>query len=160
MLKISKLTDYGTVVMTWLASKPDSVHSAAEVAEATRLSAPTVSKLLKMLAMKGLVSSTRGTKGGYSLSRPAAEISIADVICAIEGPVSLTACSDPQRECEQQDHCGAASAWQRINRVVHSALKDLSLADMQSDSGPDCAGPDSRTDSDSVAVSVLMHAAS
>ncbi len=133
MLKISKLTDYGTVVMTYLACKPDTVHSAADVAEHTHLSAPTVSKLLKMLAMKQLVSSRRGTKGGYSLARPASQISIADVICAIEGPVSLTVCSDPEQACEQAPYCGAATAWQRINSVVHSALEELTLADMQKD---------------------------
>ena len=86
MLRISKLTDYGTVVLAYLAGNPASVASAAEVAAATGLGLPTVSKLLKALGRAGLVTSTRGAQGGYQLAREAANISAADVIDALEGP--------------------------------------------------------------------------
>lgn len=130
MLKISKLTDYGTVVMALLAREPQRVHSATEVADATRIALPTVSKILKILATHDLVISTRGARGGYRLARTPADISVADVICAMEGPVSLTTCADGGGECEQESHCNMAAHWQWINRAVSDALKGLTLADL------------------------------
>ncbi len=93
MLRISKLTDYGTVLLAHLAENRTAVCSAADVAEATGIALPTVSKLLKSLARSGLVTSTRGSTGGYQLSRSASAISAADVYDALEGPVSITECS-------------------------------------------------------------------
>ena len=130
MLKISKLTDYGVVIMVLLARVSERVHSATEVAEATHIALPTVSKILKILATHDLVISTRGARGGYRLSRPPAGISIADVICAMEGPVSLTTCSTAGSECEQQSHCSMVNHWQWINRAVSEALNGLSLEDL------------------------------
>ena len=130
MLKISKLTDYGTVVMALLAREPEQVHSATEVAEATRIAPPTVSKILKILATHHLVVSSRGARGGYRLSRTPGEISIADVICAMEGPVSLTTCSTVAGECEQEPHCNMINHWQLINQAVSEALEGLTLADL------------------------------
>ena len=90
MLRIRKLTDYGTVILAFLAANPREVHTAGEVAERTRLGVPTVSKLLKNLHRAGLVASTRGSHGGYELSRPAGEITAAAIVDAIEGPFALT----------------------------------------------------------------------
>jgi FeS assembly SUF system regulator len=130
MFKISKLTDYGTVVMAYLARDPERVHSASEVADVTHVALPTVSKILKVLAMDDLVASSRGARGGYRLARDPEEISIADVIQAMEGPVALTACSSGEGECEQEPFCTIASNWQRINEAVIDALRSLSLADL------------------------------
>ena len=102
MLRISKLTDYGTVVLAHLAGGDGQVCSAAEVADATGIAMPTVRKLLKSLARAGLVTSTRGASGGYQLSRPAREISAASVIDALEGPVSITECSAIDSSCPAQ----------------------------------------------------------
>ena len=103
MLRISKLTDYGTVVLAHLAANPATVCSAADVAGATGIAPPTVSKLLKSLARAGLVSSTRGANGGYRLSRGPQDISAADIIDALDGPVSITECSGSDSLCEHED---------------------------------------------------------
>lgn len=131
MLRISKLTDYGTVVLAHVASRGDHVASAAEVSAATGLALPTVSKLLKALGRSGLVQSTRGARGGYRLARPADEISAADVIDALEGPVSITECSSSNGRCEHEGHCNVGGAWQQINVAIRRALDDVSLLDLQ-----------------------------
>ncbi|MDJ0698822.1 MAG: SUF system Fe-S cluster assembly regulator [Woeseiaceae bacterium] len=130
MLRISKLTDYGTVVLAELAAAPDAVCSAAEVAQATGIGLPTVSKLLKRLARAELVLSTRGVNGGYRLAREPRQISAADVIDALEGPVSITECSSSDSNCDYEHVCNVGSAWQRINVAIRSALDEVSLADL------------------------------
>src|SRR5688572_27086990 len=100
MLRINKLTDYATVILARLAAAPERLHTAADVAERTRLSLPTVSKLLKELQRAGLVSSTRGAAGGYQLTRPANEITAAAILDALEGPVAITECSGDHSNCE------------------------------------------------------------
>lgn len=131
MLRISKLTDYGTVVLAHVASRGDELVSAADVAAATGLALPTVSKLLKSLARAGLVQSTRGARGGYRLARPAAEISAADVIDALEGPLSITECSSSEGHCEHEGVCNVGGAWRQINVAIRRALDDVSLLDLQ-----------------------------
>lgn len=130
MLRISRLTDYGTVVLAHLAREDADLVSAAEVASATGIALPTVSKLLKSLAKASLVNSTRGAQGGYRLARDAHEISAADVIDALEGPVSITDCSASDRHCDFEDSCNVGGAWQRINVAIRRALDDISLADL------------------------------
>lgn len=130
MLRVSKLTDYATVVMTGLAAAGDGVLSAQVLAERAHLEAPTVSKLLKQLAQAGLVVSTRGINGGYRLARAPREISIADVVVAIEGPIGMTECSVHAGACGHEPHCGVRVNWQRINQAIATALAEVSLADM------------------------------
>lgn len=131
MLRISRLTDYGTVVLAQLAGDESSVASAAEVAAATGLGLPTVSKILKTLCKANLVTSTRGAHGGYKLARHPADISAADVIDVLEGPISITDCSAADRHCELEAHCNVGSAWQRINVAIRRALADISLLDLR-----------------------------
>lgn len=130
MLRISKLTDYGTVVLAHLAGLESRLASAADVAATTGIGLPTVSKLLKALAHAGLVTSTRGSHGGYMLARKATDISAADVIDALEGPVSITECSSSDSHCNFEAICSVGSAWQRINVAIRRALHDVSLADL------------------------------
>ncbi len=130
MLRISKLTDYGTVLLAHLAGDQAAVCSAADVASATGIALPTVSKLLKSLARAGLVVSTRGSNGGYQLSRDAGQISAADVIDALEGPVSITECSGSESRCEHEGVCNVGGAWQRINVAIRNALDEVSLTDL------------------------------
>lgn len=130
MLRISKLTDYGTVVLAHLAANRDTVCSAADVASATGIALPTVSKLLKSLARSGLVTSTRGANGGYQLSRDPGEISAANVIDALEGPVSITECCATDGSCEHESNCSVGGSWQRINVAIRRALDDVSLSDL------------------------------
>ena len=136
MLRISRLTDYGTVLLAHLAANQSSVCSAADVAEATGIALPTVSKLLKSLARAGLVTSTRGANGGYRLARAPQVITAADVIDALEGPVSITECSASDGDCEHEGVCGVGSAWQRINVAIRRALKDVTLNDLVCADGP------------------------
>ena len=130
MLRMSKLTDYATVVLAHLARAGGRLHSAADVAAATGLAVPTVSKLLKLLTRAGLVASVRGAQGGYRLARPAEQISAADVIDALEGPVAITACSSADVQCDLEAVCRVGSAWQRINTAIRLALKDVSLTQL------------------------------
>lgn len=136
MLRISKLTDYGTVLLAHLAENQAGVCSAADVAQATGIALPTVSKLLKSLARAGLVTSTRGANGGYRLSRPPQHISAADVIDALEGPVSITECSASDGDCEHEGVCSVGGAWQRINVAIRRALKDVTLHDLLRSNSP------------------------
>ena len=136
VLRISKLTDYGTVVLAHLASEPGVVCSAADVAAATEIALPTVSKLLKSLARAGLVTSTRGANGGYQLARDPGAISAANVIDALEGPVSITECSASDSHCDFEDVCSVGGAWQRINVAIRRALDEVSLIDLLRANGP------------------------
>ena len=130
MLRVTKLTDYATVILAALASAPDRVHSAAELADLARLEPPTVAKVLKPLAQAGLVESFRGASGGYRLARPADEISLIAIVEAIEGPLGMTECSGEHSNCEHESHCGVQTHWRRINDVIAEALGDITLADM------------------------------
>lgn len=130
VLRISKLTDYGTVVLAHLADLDDDLASAADVAASTGIAPPTVSKLLKALGKADLVTSTRGSHGGYRLARDASRISAADVIDALEGPVSITECSSSDSLCDFESVCTVGGAWQRINIAIRRALTDVSLADL------------------------------
>ena len=130
MLRVSKLTDYATVVMTVLAVAPARVHSAQELADAARLELPTVSKLLKQLAHAGLVDSFRGVNGGYKLARAPERITIAAIVEAMEGPIGMTECSAHSGLCGHEPHCGVRVNWQRINQAIAQALGSVSLADM------------------------------
>jgi FeS assembly SUF system regulator len=130
MLRVSKLTDYATVVMTCLAAAGDGVLSAQALAERVRLEAPTVSKLLKQLAQAGLVVSTRGINGGYRLARTPEDITIADIVTAMEGPIGMTECSAHAGMCGHEPHCGVRVNWQRINHAIADALASVTLADM------------------------------
>jgi len=127
MLRMSRLTDYGTVVLSCMAIEPGALYSAADVAERVRLAPPTVSKVLKLLARAGLVSSVRGAQGGYALARPPASITAAQIIDALEGPVALTECSMEHNQCELQSVCNVGGAWQRVNVSIRRALQDITL---------------------------------
>jgi FeS assembly SUF system regulator len=136
VLRISKLTDYGTVLLAHLATNQEAVCSAADVANATGIAVPTVSKLLKALGRSGLVTSTRGSNGGYTLARDPHEISAADIIDALEGPVSITECSASDSQCEHEGICSVGGAWQRVNVAIRRALDDVSLNDLLRSNSP------------------------
>ena len=136
MLRMSKLTDYGTLVLAQLAAQQGGIASAGQVAGATHIGQPTVSKLLKSLAKAGLVVSERGVQGGYALARAPELISAAEIIDALEGPVAITECSSGNGACDLESYCRVGMAWQRINRNIRMALQHVSLADLQSRSAP------------------------
>lgn len=132
MIKLSKLTDYGIVVMTYFARAPgESVLTARQLASMTRLPIPTVGKVLKTLSRGGLLISHRGVRGGYSLARAAREITVVEMVRVLEGPVGLTECSSSAPGlCEYERCCPVRTNWQLINETVATALSCLTLADM------------------------------
>ena len=130
MFRMAKLTDYGIVLLTHFAAHDDRVaHTARELAQETRLPLPTVGKLLKQLSHGGLLTSLRGTKGGYILTRAPRDISVASIIATLEGPVAITECNGMTR-CEHESFCSTRPNWKVINETIRGALEGLTLADM------------------------------
>lgn len=127
MLRLSKLADYATLIVSRMARRPDEAYSAARLAEALEVPRPTVAKLLKLLMQAGLLTSVRGGRGGYLLARSAAKISLADVITAIDGPPGLTECITSPGTCSIESSCGMKCSWSAINQVVIGALASVSL---------------------------------
>jgi FeS assembly SUF system regulator len=130
MLRMSKLADYATVIMITMARDPEAVKSAGSLAEATRIPAPTVSKVMKMLVRGGVLLSMRGVSGGYQLALPPQRITLSDVIAVVDGPFGMTECSALPGLCTQEAVCGARANWQKVNRLILEALRQVSLADM------------------------------
>lgn len=141
MLRVTRLTDYATVVLTVLAAAPDAVASAAELAERAGLEPPTVAKVMKPLAQAGLVEAFRGANGGYRLARAAGDISLIEIVEAMEGPLAMTACSAQDEACGIAHSCGVRANWRRINDVVADALRGVSLAEMLATPPPRDATP-------------------
>jgi FeS assembly SUF system regulator len=130
MLKIGKMTDYAMLILSAMAKEPSAVMSATLLAETLHLSAPTVSKILKTLGDAGLVTSVRGAEGGYHLSKPAAEITVADAIEAMEGDMAMTECCETSSLCSLNSMCSMQDNWLKINGLIKSLLSRLSILDM------------------------------
>jgi FeS assembly SUF system regulator len=131
MLRIRKLTDYGIVLLAHLAGEaPGATRNAREIAEATELPLPVVSKMLKLLAGAELLQSQRGAKGGYSLARRPEELSVAEIIAALEGPIALMDCTAGPGHCEQEPCCPVRAPWQHINQAVHQTLERVTLQEL------------------------------
>ena len=130
MLRISKLTDYGVILATRMTALTEPLSGRC-IAELSGLPGPTVAKILKAMTRAGLVRSTRGASGGYILARPASEISVGEIIEAMEGPISVTECTDTTASpCVREGDCGLHANWTRINDAVRRALCDISLEEM------------------------------
>jgi len=130
MLRISKLTDYGTMILVYLADK-NRLCPASDVANDTHITLPTAQKILKRLAKSGLVESVRGVEGGYRLCKSAKDISAADILDALEGPLAITECASDESSCEHESSCSVGGAWQRINVAIRNALADVSLDELK-----------------------------
>ena len=136
MLRISKLTDYATVIMSYLALAPFDIVSASTIAKAIHLNVPTVSKLLKILLVAGLVKSIRGIGGGYQLARSVNEITLADIISAVEGEFAMTECCALDNTCALDSLCSVKENWRVINKVIMTALSGVTLGDMKNPMHP------------------------
>jgi FeS assembly SUF system regulator len=132
MIILSKMADYGVVVATHLATGGERQMTAAALAEEAKLPRATVAKVLKALAHAGIVAGARGAAGGYRLARPAREISIAEVVAAIDGTMSLTQCTSHVLACQRSSYCMTRPHWHRINQAVGTALGAITVADMVS----------------------------
>jgi FeS assembly SUF system regulator len=127
MLRMGKLTDYATVVLASLAQEPARCRAATELAERTRLSRPTVSKVLKGLQRAGMVISSRGAQGGYRLARNPEHITAAQILDVFEGPIAITECSGASSQCGIERQCRVGGAWQRVNAAIRRALEEVTL---------------------------------
>lgn len=131
MIRITRETDYGIVLLTTMVTDATPPYSAAALAKQRSLSLPMVSKILKGLARAGLLVSQRGALGGYSLARSAADISAADIIDALEGPIAITECSiDALHACTHETYCAVSGHWHRINSAIRAALEHISLLEL------------------------------
>jgi FeS assembly SUF system regulator len=130
MLTLGKLTDYAIVVTSALAPHGRGQATARALAEETHIPLPTVIKLLKVLAARGVLESIQGRHGGYRLARAAAETSLIAVIEAVEGPVALTECNRGGSFCRIEATCGVHRHWLVINATIRTALAGLSIADL------------------------------
>ena len=141
MLRLSKLTDYAVVVLIRLGDCQRAgearVQTSPGIAAATGVPEPTVAKVLKALAAATMVTSQRGARGGYRLSRMLDAITVADVIAAIDGRIALTACVDGGLGgCDVQSLCAVKGRWDRVNDAIYAALSGITLADMRAASVP------------------------
>lgn len=132
MIRLSRLTDYGVILMAYFAKfKPGHVLTAREIAETVGIPLPTVSKLLKKLSGANLIVSHRGVNGGYCLMRSPMDISVVEMLEVLEGPLGLTDCSYvAEHNCDLESTCMTKNPWKKINQVIREALSALSLADM------------------------------
>jgi FeS assembly SUF system regulator len=132
MVRLGKLTDYGLVLMTYIARNHElPLRTARDLAVESRLPLSTVSKLLKQLLQSGLLTSHRGTKGGYILARGPQEISVVEIIAALEGPMALTECStDVTGLCNLEPCCPIKTNQQIINQAVRGVLDKITLSDL------------------------------
>lgn len=127
MVRISKLTDYGILVMSHLAGTPEAVVCANELAEELKLPVPTVSKILKSLTQNGLLSSQRGPTGGYMLKKAPDQITLMEIVEALEGPLVLTECNAKNSECAIESECSLRNQWLSINQFIYDLFGQIDL---------------------------------
>ena len=137
MIRLSRLADYGLVLMGRMAIRPATVHTALGLSDDTQLPMPTVAKLLVRLTQGGLLVSHRGAKGGYELARPPSTITVADIVVAVDGPIALTQCLEHGAgPCDVEPICPTRRGWNRLNEAVKRALADVSLAELAQPPSP------------------------
>ena len=132
-MRLSHLADYAVVLMTAAARRPVAARlSATELAGETGVPLPTTQKLMGQLAACGLLSSVRGAGGGFALARPAAEISLADIVEAVEGPIAMTVCSGHEgvSDCALDAHCRVKPHMGVVGNAVRGALGAVSLTEL------------------------------
>ncbi len=136
MMRITNLADYALILSVQLTRSPDGLHSAIALSETTGIPVPTVSKILGNLARNNILISQRGLKGGFKLQRPAEEISVAQIIEAIDGPIRLTSCVEEDFDCDLFKLCTMRPHWQAINEAVRGALDGITLLQISNSANP------------------------
>ena len=131
MLKISKLVDHGTLVLSQLPYKDQGYLSAASIAKKISLSPANVSKILKVMHQNNLVKSERGTHGGYALNQPPDKITAAHILTALEGPLAITQCISGKTTCIVEDTCSMSNGWKKINYIIQDALSTMTLQELK-----------------------------
>lgn len=140
MVRLSKLTDYAVVLLVQIVRREGLVSTASQLAADTGLPHPTVSKVLKILAKGGILHAQRGAMGGYLLSRPPQDINVADVITAMDGPISITDCANGKAPpCEMVRNCPVTGHWAKVNAAILGALENVTLQTMAEPQESSCA---------------------
>jgi FeS assembly SUF system regulator len=131
-MRLSSMADYAVVTMCAAARHCGSARvSASDLAEETGLPVPTVQKLVSLLSRAGLLRSVRGAGGGLKLARPAAAITLADIVEAVEGPIALTACVEAGRhDCGFEECCNVRPHWGVVNETLRGALAGVPLTQL------------------------------
>lgn len=130
MIKLSRLADYGIVILCEMAAGQADLYSARSLSEKTTISEPTIMKILKLLVKAGVVSSVRGPKGGYALKGNEQKITVLDVVQAIDGPVAITLCSEHSADaCNYESQCIARGGWHQVNEAIKQKLAEFSISD-------------------------------
>jgi FeS assembly SUF system regulator len=130
MLRVTKLTDYGIVILTYFAAHRHNTYNARDISKMVLLPLPVVSKVLKLLSRAGLLVSKRGIKGGYDLAHSPEEITVTAIIQALEGPIAVMECTDANRDCDLETRCPVRTNWHLINHALQSAMGKITLAEM------------------------------
>ncbi len=131
MIRVSKLADYGMVILSVMSASPNKVMNAASISRASKLPEPTVSKVLKLLVKADILQSKRGINGGYIMLRSANDLSINEIIRAIDGPLCIISCVDTVKsDCKLFDSCTIRRGWGNVNKVLSDVLDNLKLSDM------------------------------
>ena len=139
MIRLSRLTDYAIVIVAELARTSGILQTAAGLADRTRIPEPTVAKVLKILARGGVVDSARGINGGYVINRALSDIAIGEVIEAMNGPLTLTACvDDDDSDCNIAHYCLMKGRWAPVNEAIRTAFTTIKLSDMIRTVAPPC----------------------
>ena len=137
MIRITKQADYGILFLTRIARDPErEVFTARDLAEEFHIGVPMVSKVLKLLTRGSVLRSQRGIKGGYSLARSPGEITVSEIVAALDGPIAITECAGSQpTDCRTEPYCAVAEPWQRINQAIVEALNGITLEQMCGEAG-------------------------
>ncbi|MCB9978026.1 MAG: SUF system Fe-S cluster assembly regulator [Rhodospirillales bacterium] len=131
MIKISRMADYGVLILAELAREPEALRTASGLSDTTGLPEPTVAKILKTLTGAGILRSARGVNGGYLLQKTADQIPVAAIITALDGPICLTACADGVEDsCAVRETCSLKGRWNGVNALIKSALEAMTLAEL------------------------------
>ena len=131
MIRLSRLADYAVLLMSHMTRQPKEVHAAVVLADKTRLPMPTVSKILAKMARAGLLESVRGRGGGYRLAFSPRDITVEQIISAVDGPIALTICLESHGvSCKLEDVCPSQPNWRRINDALRHALSGVSLSEI------------------------------
>jgi FeS assembly SUF system regulator len=131
VIRLSKLTDYAVVMLSHMAAREGEVYTTARLADRSAVPEPTAAKILKLLVRGRILTSQRGSCGGYELARPASRITVAEIIVALDGPIALAACVEGSPDhCGVETLCSMRGNWNRVNRAIRDALDDITLADM------------------------------
>lgn len=137
MIRLTNLADYAVVLLCQMVEEGNALVSAQQLAETTTLPVPTISKILGALGRANILVSQRGLKGGFQLARPATDITVADIVEAIDGPIALTNCVGGQpKDCAIEDACHQRSSWNVINNAIKDALHGVTLQDIASPVSP------------------------